>query len=539
MFRIVSLSMLLFAAAARGSASTVDNPDGVVFEAGYGSIVSEANYPPNHEGQLMSPLEGILPPVRENEYTGAPWEGQDWGYDYFVYDSPNGVGECQDFDFDPATGYIFAAFDTYHTTNDSVIVYRSTNNGATWTYWGCSYNPDGAMDNARIRVITTGGITHVCCMCREDDSASDALWLRRWHIDGTGSTWEQISADASYADMDADVGSSGYLYATWVPSGSTDVYGARNALGGAGWVNSTSLYGTAQTSPYPAIAAGTGGVVSVAFIDTRLTTNDEVRIKRSTTYGSTWLESTQVSNNGAAADLYGTDIAHARGSSAWINATFDFSGVQNLCWYTSTNTGSSWTYGGIFPGVGDDEYAGSLRSDKGSGHVTLAYNVDPGDIVYFAWANASDPTNFTTPVQINDQAAASWGPTAGWNDAGYSCVLYTRTDYSLWFDTWSNTGIEDGPASGLSGIGVSPNPFMDAASIAFSLESGAPVDVCIYDVSGRLVATLADGAALASGSHQLTWNGTDASGAPVPGGVYICRLTAPGSVESTRMVLVR
>ncbi len=539
MIRIVFLSLLFFASAASVLASTPDNPDGVVYGPCYGSIVSESDCPPHYESQLFSPLEDILPPVRENECTGKPWEGGKWGYDYLVYNNQLGVGSGQDFDYDPATDYLFAAFDTFHSTNDSILVYRSTDNGATWSYWRSSYNPNGSIDNARIRVITTGGDTWVCCMFRlNSPSSSSVLCMRRWRIDGTGSTWEEITDDASYGDMDADVGTSGYLYATWVPSGTNNVFVARNALDGAGWVDATAIFADAHTDPQPAVAAGTGGVVSVVFIDNRLTADEQVRIRRSTNHGSSWSSSWQVSNNANASDLSYPDIAHARGTSAWITVTFDKT-EKTLAFYTSTDSGANWTYGGVFPGSGE-EYAGSLRARKNfAGDVTLAYNRDPDGIVNFTWAYASNPSDFPSPVQINDQPAVTWSPTAGWV-ANQSSILYTRQDYSLWFDIYNNTGIEEGPGSSLSGIGVSPNPFMGEASITFFLESGGmPVDVCIFDISGRLVATLADGAVPASGAHRLTWNGTDASGAPVPGGVYVCRLTTPVSAESARMVLVR
>lgn len=541
----VLTAAVLAISAGTAAASSVDTPEGVVVQPSYGSIPASAlanpddpTYVPGQE----SPLEGVLPPARDEACSILRWEGSDWGPDHLIYSSSGGVGQSQDFDVDPVTGYLYAAFDTYHTTGDSIRVFRSTDAGVTWTDWATCYNTDGALGNAKVRVVTTGGNTWVCILCLYDETSGiDNLWMRRIRTDGSNATWEQIADDVIFADMDGDIGSSGYLYVTFVPDAADyNVYAARNALSGAGWVNNVSLFGDADTHPYPAIAAGTGGVVSVAFIDTRLTTNDEVRIKRSSNYGSSWLDSQQVSNNSGAASLDDPDIAHARGTSAWICVSFDFSSSNiNLGYYYSTNSGSTWTYGTTFPNV-EDEYAGSMRASKGTGHNTIAYNVDPGDIVNFAWSNVSDPSDFTDPVQINDQGGVSWGPTAGWlTEGSYSAVEYTRTSaYSLYFDSFNNTGISDGDVSSVSGIGVSPNPFMDVATISFSLDNGGPVRIEIFDMSGRLVTTLAEGSSFASGSHQVTWNGT-ASGAPVPGGVYICRMTSQGSTQSTRMVLAR
>lgn len=538
----VVLAMLLFSAAPAGAElSSADLPAGAAVAPNHGSISCESLANPDDPtfvpGQI-SPLEGILPPLRDEGSAIVPWDEYDWGMDFFVYGGD--VGDSQDFDVDPATGYLYAAFDTYHSTGDSIRVFRSTDSGETWSSWGVCTNTDGALSNAKVRIVTTGGFTWVCALCLyiEPDGLNE-LYLRRWHVDGSAAAWDLVDDDVVFADMDGDIGSSGYLYVTYVPDGSeNDVWAARNALTGSGWVNNVSLFADPETLPYPAISAGAGGDVAVTFIDTRLTTNDEVRIKRSEDSGASWLGSAQVSNNGSGFELTHCDIALSRGTSGWITVTYS---NGNLGYYYSTNTGTTWTYGNVFAGAGD-EFMSSLRASKGTGSVTAAYNTDPGDLVYFTWANSSTPSSFSTPVQINDQAATGyWGPTAGWLGTGsYSTVGYTRiSGYALYFDYFGNTGIEDGPASGFSGLGIAPNPFMDLATISFTLDTSMPVHVDLFDMSGRLVHTLADGAAMASGSHQLTWDGRDASGTPVPGGVYICRMTAPGSSESLRMVLVR
>lgn len=539
----VLTAAVLALAAGTAAASSIDTPEGVVVQPDYGSILASSLVNPDDPTFIpghQDPLEGVLPPVRDEEPSTLPWEGSDWGPDHLIYTSSGGVGESQDFDVDPATGYLYAAFDTYHSTGDSIRVFRSTDSGVTWADWGVCTNTDGALKNAKIRVVTAGGYTWVCVLCLYDEvSANDNLYMRRWRTDGSNATWELVDDDVIFADMDGDIGSSGYLYVTYVPDDAEyNIYAARNALSGAGWVNNVSLFSDAQTYPWPSISAGTGGVVSVAFIDTRITTNDEVRIKRSSDSGSSWLSSEQVSNNSGAASLEDPDIAHARGPVAWICVTFDFA-PANLGWYYSTNSGATWTYGSTFAGGSGDEYAGSMRANKGTGAVTVAYNVDPGDIVNFTWANTSSPTSFSTPAQINDLSASSWGATAGWLSTGsYSAVEYTSTSYDLYFDSWDNTGIAGGDVSSVTGLGVSPNPFMDVATISFSLDNSGPVSIEIFDMSGRLVTTLAEGSSFASGSHSVTWNGT-VSGAPVPGGVYICRMTSQGSTQSARMVLAR
>ena len=74
---------------------------------------------------------------------------------------------------------------------------------------------------------------------------------------------------------------------------------------------------------------------------------------------------------------------------------------------------------------------------------------------------------------------------------------------------------------------------------AIRLELGHAQDVSveIFDASGRLVRTLADGAREA-GSHSIEWDGRDADGARVPAGVYYVRAAAEGGAASARWVRV-
>jgi flagellar hook assembly protein FlgD len=60
----------------------------------------------------------------------------------------------------------------------------------------------------------------------------------------------------------------------------------------------------------------------------------------------------------------------------------------------------------------------------------------------------------------------------------------------------------------------------------------------VYDVSGRLVTVLADGAAEA-GNHAARWDGRDAQGRPVSSGVYFCRLTVDGWTDAEKMTLLK
>lgn len=83
-----------------------------------------------------------------------------------------------------------------------------------------------------------------------------------------------------------------------------------------------------------------------------------------------------------------------------------------------------------------------------------------------------------------------------------------------------------------------PNPFNPSTSIPFSLERAGKVSLRVFDVSGRLVATLLDGAQPA-GTHVTTWDGRGLDGSPVASGIYFVRLDAAGKSATRKMTLLK
>ncbi len=84
-----------------------------------------------------------------------------------------------------------------------------------------------------------------------------------------------------------------------------------------------------------------------------------------------------------------------------------------------------------------------------------------------------------------------------------------------------------------------PNPFTAGTEIAYSVPAGSTrVELSIYNVAGRLVTTLVDGAR-APGGSAASWDGTDANGERVVSGIYFARLRAGGRTDETKMVLLR
>ncbi len=87
-------------------------------------------------------------------------------------------------------------------------------------------------------------------------------------------------------------------------------------------------------------------------------------------------------------------------------------------------------------------------------------------------------------------------------------------------------------------VSAAPNPFNPRTSLLFALPREGRVKVELFDLRGRLLATLLDEVRPA-GRVELAWDGRDGEGRPLSSGAYHARVTAAGQVGSARLLLVR
>ena len=86
-------------------------------------------------------------------------------------------------------------------------------------------------------------------------------------------------------------------------------------------------------------------------------------------------------------------------------------------------------------------------------------------------------------------------------------------------------------------IAAHPNPFNPKTTIRFGLAEPGPVELALFDIEGRRVATLIDGHREA-GEHRVEWSGTNAAGEALPSGVYLARVSGANTHSTTKLVLV-
>ena len=116
-----------------------------------------------------------------------------------------------------------------------------------------------------------------------------------------------------------------------------------------------------------------------------------------------------------------------------------------------------------------------------------------------------------------------------------------RPNVTPWYEGWtafsqsfSGTAVANEPvaATGRAAFGVSPNPTAGLARVTVTLPAPEAVTVRVYDVLGRAVVTLADGAVTADATFALSTEN-------LPAGLYIIRLETADRAEVRRLTVVK
>lgn len=90
------------------------------------------------------------------------------------------------------------------------------------------------------------------------------------------------------------------------------------------------------------------------------------------------------------------------------------------------------------------------------------------------------------------------------------------------------------PAPQSVSLAVSPNPFNPVTTISYDVPVEGPVDLRVYDVSGRLVATLINGEYHAQDRFAIDYRAENAGS-----GIYFVRVDSRGGSATKKLVLIR
>jgi hypothetical protein len=75
-----------------------------------------------------------------------------------------------------------------------------------------------------------------------------------------------------------------------------------------------------------------------------------------------------------------------------------------------------------------------------------------------------------------------------------------------------------------------PSPFVNEANIKYTLSQNSDVEIEVFDITGKRVATLQNGA-MTAGTHNVVWEATE-----VNAGVYFIRLKAGDAIITRRII---
>ena len=257
-----------------------------------------------------------------------------------------------------------------------------------------------------------------------------------------------------------------------------------------------------------------------------------------------------------------TNTGGTTGENGTASATFDAEGdrsagstsISVTASTTADNSeGESRDLGPVtFTATWDVPVAAELAS------VTAGYTLD--STVFIEWAAASQTNNLGWEVyrsvdQIRYTQVGDLVPGDGTLDGyrSYSFLDIEPPDADVAFYYLKQLDL-DGKSSRSNIIEVAlsvrvptanvllqnfPNPFNPETIIGFDLVEESAVSLTIYDATGQIVATLADGDVMRAGYQEVVWNGLNRSGSKVASGVYFYQLHTAHFTSVKRMTLIQ
>ncbi|SVD88617.1 uncharacterized protein METZ01_LOCUS441471 [marine metagenome] len=78
-----------------------------------------------------------------------------------------------------------------------------------------------------------------------------------------------------------------------------------------------------------------------------------------------------------------------------------------------------------------------------------------------------------------------------------------------------------------------PNPFNPSTTVELSVPEGGHVSVMVYNLTGQLIAELAD-SYMNANQYQFTWSADD-----IPSGMYLIRAEYSGQISTQKLMLLK
>ncbi len=450
--------------------------------------------------------------------------------------------------------------------------------GTSWT----EHTVDGSFDSANSVYAADIDGDDDMDVLGASPVTDDITWWE--NMNGIGTSWTEHTVDGSFdravsvyaADIDGD--------------DDMDVLGAAEDARDITWWENDDGTGTSWTEhivdgnfwgAYSVYAADMDGDDDMDVLGAAYLADDITWWENDDGTGTSWTEHTVDGSFDSARSVYAADV-DGDGDMDVLGAAYI---ADDITWWENTDgSGTSWTehtVDGSFGGAisvcaadvdGDDDMdvLGAARNDdditwwevtefNSAGDLTSSIydtEVDTGtmDLEWgpISWTD-DVPTDTTVTVEVrasNDSGAmGSWTAVTSSGDdlSNYvdddtryfqyrTSLATTDTDASPTFEdidiSWNPLGI-DGDEGNLPRTfalhPAVPNPNDGSAIISFALPRACDVDLSLYDIKGRKIATIAEG------SHQPGEYSATVSG--LSSGVYVYRMNADEFSDTKKMVV--
>ncbi len=216
---------------------------------------------------------------------------------------------------------------------------------------------------------------------------------------------------------------------------------------------------------------------------------------------------------------------------------------QTICFNTAEGSGnvspiaSGFSNGEAFEINIGETWVQDFTFLSPEGDQTTTITVDAGGLANFsATAAAGNIAVATLTFQPDASQVGDHAVTLTATDDGSPALSTTVTIVLRVLDPTASE--DDAQPDEASLAPAYPNPMRATTTLPFHLAVAGPVRLTVYDLLGHEVARLAD-APMGAGDHTATWDGRDAVGHTLPGGLYLVRLDAGGRVTTQKLMRVR
>jgi len=361
---------------------------------------------------------------------------------------------------------------------------------------GHQWNPQIAPDNVGGAVVTwedlRGGGNDI--YARRIDQLGNVQWSANGVIVCN-------AANDQYRPQIVGDGAAGGIIA-WFDwrGGAPDIYMQRiDSSGSALWTaNGTAICTAPFAQDSPSLVQDAGGGATVVWADKRNGANADIYAQHVNNAGVPYF----------AAD--GVAVCTAAGEQFSPRITRDPASAGIVVWF-DRRAGSN----------NSDVYAQKLDYLDGSSQWTA------NGVVL-----CTEPHNQEGCKAVSDGSGGAIVAWADLREGNYWDVYAERVNATP-------TAVEHTPAvTALRVLPNHPNPFTGTTTVEFVLPQAGDVEIGVYDVSGRRVATQHLTHATA-GSHSVMMSSNAIDGTPLPSGVYFCRVRAGAETVTKKMVIAR